>query len=668
MDFNEEELQEKNEEELINENEPVKETDKPSSSFSDAKVEVKKANTKKDNIPKLFKNKLFWCYIGLFAFLFVVFILVFQMDWDLAGIGSPKPKLYEKRPSCGKVYLTVEKEEYFKKYPNASRTTDPSQVDLTNTERFAYEEYDYDTYISGIVWTDNKNALDVDNSVVYEAMAIAARSRLMHDLPSNCVVLKNYNEQVKSFTKLNGDEEKYKEITEAVNRTKGTIMMRDKTAIDARYDVFSYTKKIKDNDNSYNDEFFYHMMNKNHERDLVVPAKFIDELEKKKGSVIQKTHVDETKLYESMSLYGAKYLLEQVDSPYELYRILETFYGRDIEYSTLKNPTPNSNNPLSIYGTSGCMWWPIGSEETTEENGILYAKGEGYPLKINSNFGPRILNGEPGTHKGLDIAGGAEGKGNIIAAADGEVVIANTGCVAGPKNCGGGFGNFVKLLHTDGTETIYAHMYSLAVNKGDKVKQGQVLGKVGNTGHSYGAHLHFQVMINGTPVDPINYISLTEPRPVCALAGGVIAGNNNSQTICLTLKANGYSDAAIAGLLSNFAAESGFDPLAKNPHSSATGLAQWLTGRNKNLKSIFGADWVLLESQISFVLLELNDSYKKVNNYLKEDHSPSDMGWYVCTYYETPAKTIELAAQKCREGTRPANSISWAAYAANGCN
>lgn len=67
----------------------------------------------------------------------------------------------------------------------------------------------------------------------------------------------------------------------------------------------------------------------------------------------------------------------------------------------------------------------------------------------------------------------------------------------------GGFGYAVVLDHGDGTTSIYGHSSSLAVRAGQKVRAGQVLGAVGNTGYSYGAHLHLEVHVKGKPQDPI---------------------------------------------------------------------------------------------------------------------------------------------------------------------
>lgn len=59
--------------------------------------------------------------------------------------------------------------------------------------------------------------------------------------------------------------------------------------------------------------------------------------------------------------------------------------------------------------------------------------------------------------------------------------------------------------HSDGTSTLYAHMSSRSVSQGQTVKQGQVVGRVGTTRSSTGNHLHFEIRVNGSRVDPVNY-------------------------------------------------------------------------------------------------------------------------------------------------------------------
>ncbi len=116
---------------------------------------------------------------------------------------------------------------------------------------------------------------------------------------------------------------------------------------------------------------------------------------------------------------------------------------------------------------------------------------------ITSYFGQRIspyLN-KVKMHEGLDV--GAPTGTPVYSPADGIVTF------SGEK---AGFGKFVQLDHGYGIETIYAHNSSLSVRAGQKVKRGHLLSAVGNTGHSTGPHLHYEVRVNGIAVDPLYFI------------------------------------------------------------------------------------------------------------------------------------------------------------------
>ncbi len=93
--------------------------------------------------------------------------------------------------------------------------------------------------------------------------------------------------------------------------------------------------------------------------------------------------------------------------------------------------------------------------------------------------------------RGIDI--GAQTGTPIYASASGTVLVAKTGCVVGRRSCGGGYGNMLIIQHDNGTETLYGHMSKVATSTGAGVSQGQVIGYVGSTGKSTGAHLHFEV-------------------------------------------------------------------------------------------------------------------------------------------------------------------------------
>lgn len=118
---------------------------------------------------------------------------------------------------------------------------------------------------------------------------------------------------------------------------------------------------------------------------------------------------------------------------------------------------------------------------------------------ISAPFGNRIdpINGGHEFHKGIDLNG--ETGDPIHAAADGIVMRSDFD--------NGGYGNVVDIDHGNGYVTRYGHCSKLLVKVGDLVHAGDLIAKVGSTGHSTGSHLHFEVWINGAPVNPKSYLS-----------------------------------------------------------------------------------------------------------------------------------------------------------------
>lgn len=123
-----------------------------------------------------------------------------------------------------------------------------------------------------------------------------------------------------------------------------------------------------------------------------------------------------------------------------------------------------------------------------------------YPVKSaynSSSYGYRVdpFTGHMAFHEGLDFT--AEVGTPIYAAADGIVMSAETT----PD-----YGKIVKIDHGSGLETRYAHASALLVKAGERVQKGQLIAEVGSTGRSTGAHLHFEVRLNGSPLDPRKYL------------------------------------------------------------------------------------------------------------------------------------------------------------------
>lgn len=129
------------------------------------------------------------------------------------------------------------------------------------------------------------------------------------------------------------------------------------------------------------------------------------------------------------------------------------------------------------------------AEKVSRQGGDRYI----WPVNgwISSPFGPRA----GGMHTGIDLAAD---HGTDIRAARAGVV----------KNAGwlGGYGLTVIIAHADEALTLYAHAAAVVVAEGERVEQGQVIARVGSTGTATGPHLHFEVLIDGEPADPLLYL------------------------------------------------------------------------------------------------------------------------------------------------------------------
>ena len=137
--------------------------------------------------------------------------------------------------------------------------------------------------------------------------------------------------------------------------------------------------------------------------------------------------------------------------------------------------------------------------ELNDQRSLLAAKPQGWPVKgwITSNFGMRNspFTGRRKMHDGLDIA--ARTGTPIFAAADGVVSRAETTP---------GYGKLVVIDHGYGYRTYYGHNSKIFVKVGQRVKRGDNISAVGNTGSSTGSHLHYEVRRNGVPLNPRKYL------------------------------------------------------------------------------------------------------------------------------------------------------------------
>lgn len=198
--------------------------------------------------------------------------------------------------------------------------------------------------------------------------------------------------------------------------------------------------------------------------------------------------------------------------------------------------------------------WPVGSKETTSKDGKTFALDTPVSVQITSYFSSQESFRNSG-HGAIDISPNGNGPGvvNVIASRGGTVVYptsksqtsyADNGYLG--NRDGGGYGNYVIIDHGDGIFTLYGHMAkdSITVIAGDKVSQGQVIGKIGHSGNSTGAHLHFEMRspVNNynNRIDPLNYVDPTNPR--LGVSTSSCSNNNGFASQMVTLAKSQIND------------------------------------------------------------------------------------------------------------------------------
>ena len=170
---------------------------------------------------------------------------------------------------------------------------------------------------------------------------------------------------------------------------------------------------------------------------------------------------------------------------------------KEAQEAAESEPEPEPDSSSSNSGTSS------GSGDSGESSsgggsssGPSYSSGYVWPVPGFTKVGDGWYEGGR-DHKGIDIIGAGIYGQPIVAAQSGQVITAYTA-----DEWGYGWGYHVMIGHDDGYATQYAHMSRVAVSTGDYVEQGQIIGYVGNTGDSYGAHLHFELWENGERINP----------------------------------------------------------------------------------------------------------------------------------------------------------------------
>ena len=200
-----------------------------------------------------------------------------------------------------------------------------------------------------------------------------------------------------------------------------------------------------------------------------------------------KVELEEKKADLEDQLAEAEALIAEYQSNIEAYK--DDVAAIEAEDARLDEEIENMENASSGSGSGS------GSGVTAEGSFVWPSAASTY---VTSRFGYRNspTAGASTNHKGIDI--GASYGTSVLAAKSGTVTT---------STYSSSYGYYIVINHGDGTTTTYAHMSQLIAKKGQTVSQGEVIGKVGSTGISTGPHLHFEVTVGGSRVDPLQFFS-----------------------------------------------------------------------------------------------------------------------------------------------------------------
>lgn len=210
-----------------------------------------------------------------------------------------------------------------------------------------------------------------------------------------------------------------------------------------------------------------------------------------------------TKNSASLSKGSKKVSQEGVNGVKEITELV-TYINGEKSYSTVisEKQVKSPVNKIILIGTKSVFSGYSSSYSSgSSSSGLIWPARGAYSLSSRYGYRSPSISGWS-FHGGVDIvrAGGNSTGAPVIAAASGTVVVAVSGY--------SGYGHTVVIDHGNGLQTRYAHMYpgSITVRVGQKVYQGQQIGKIGSTGNVTGPHLHFEVIKNGSKVNPLSYI------------------------------------------------------------------------------------------------------------------------------------------------------------------
>lgn len=331
------------------------------------------------------------------------------------------------------------------------------------------------------------NELEADLDAKADSLAEKLRSNYVNGTESPLKILMGADSLASFLTRLEmmkriSESEKkviteIKDKAETLEETK-EVLQKDKEELKEKKAEISSSRKAKKEKQS------------DYELKLEEQNKILENLEKQQSDV--------EKLIESLDKSGKTYQnyidnleAEKKAADDEINKFLSEYYATQNGGTTkptlpAQNANPTTNADSNNGYVSGDTWaWPLGTTW----------------CYISSGYGNRDASVSGNAfHGGIDIAGGS---GKLHGA---PVYASRGGTVISAVTSDTGYGIYVLIDHGGGYSSLYAHMSVRYVNVGDTVQKGQMIGRVGNTGNSKGAHLHFEIRYYGEKQDPMKFV------------------------------------------------------------------------------------------------------------------------------------------------------------------
>lgn len=364
-------------------------------------------------------------------------------------------------------------------------------VTVINTDNYIYDEdVSFDDYVAGVVAAESNNNTNLE---YLKLLSIIARTQLFYYANSSCTVEGNSNFQ--KYQDVN-DHVNSDIIKQASNSTKDLVVVYNEELISTDYcsgcvinsdEQYYYLRYNGDSTQKISKEW---TSQNGLDQELEDLYSKID----KTDSNIESRECPENNSEYALSKIGSLHLITKENYTYE--KTIKYYFGNDVKI--IKNEFINASNGEFINPTNY-----INCTSAYGERNDPYTQSKDF-------------------HSGIDI--GIAGGEPVYAVKSGKITrVVNTvteiNSQSSNSSNGNGYGNNIVIDHGDGTSTLYAHLkYGSipdSVIVGTTISQGTQIGQVGSTGRSTGNHLHYEVRINDSTVNPADYLDLTNATGEC---------------------------------------------------------------------------------------------------------------------------------------------------------